>query len=542
MMRVLVLVILSLLILTTHGYGQVNFKKDWINDDPVKRGSAISISDKIKIHQDYLAKAIKAGDTTRQFYGILYLQADHYDDINYEESTNYLMQAENIANESGFKNWQGVVKRKFGWLTFAIHGDMRGAIEEYEAGARLCLEAKDSFCYSECMEHIAAMYSHLKQFEISRKYFDIAIPILKNYDKGSLASGYNNLSGLYGNQNLQHEAIRFLDSAIKYNKETGNLRQELVFRCNRGLALIELNLPDSAIRGFEKSMVINKKNEWLENLAYDYDGMALAYEKKGDFRTAYQYRIKHHRLTDSLFSGMMKAKVARLMTKNELQKKELALQKSQIELAVAKRTSEKRAWIIVLSLAVLTFVLWIWWSENKKAKKERIQSKQTLTELTRILLDKNSLLVEMEQKIEGLQDKNHQEFSVESANNEESRHLIGDVQIPRKQPFYSGGPKGTDFEMNLYNQKILTSEDWSAFKIYFEKVFPDYIRRLRTSFPSITEAEERLFLFIKLNLTNKEAAAILGISVESVKKTRSRLRKRLALDENTDIDDFVRQF
>ena len=46
------------------------------------------------------------------------------------------------------------------------------------------------------------------------------------------------------------------------------------------------------------------------------------------------------------------------------------------------------------------------------------------------------------------------------------------------------------------------------------------------------EAEERLFLFIKLNLTSQEAAAMLRISVDGVKKTRNRLRKRLGLGED----------
>jgi len=47
-----------------------------------------------------------------------------------------------------------------------------------------------------------------------------------------------------------------------------------------------------------------------------------------------------------------------------------------------------------------------------------------------------------------------------------------------------------------------------------------------------SEAEERLFLFIKLNLTSQEAAAMLRISVDGVKKTRNRLRKRLGLGED----------
>ena len=534
------LLIFIIIFVAFTGYGQVNFKKVWLLDDPVKSGATVPISEKIKIHETFLAKAIEAADTIRQFYGLLYLQADHYDDINYEESTRYLMQAENLAKASGYKNWQGVVKRKSGWLTYLVHQDLQGAIKEYEAGARLCLEAKDSFCYSECMEHIAAMYSRLREFEKSRKYFDIAIPILENYDKGSLASAYNNLSTLYGFQNLQVEAIQFLDSAIKYNREKNNPRQELAFRFNRGLALIELNQPDSAIKGYLKSMTINKENNWLENLANDYDGMAHAYEKKGDFRTAFGYLVKHHNLKDSLFNEDMKTKVARLMAKNKLQQQEIALKKSQVELAVERRRSETRAWIILLGLAILTFILWIRWSEKKKEKRQRLQSRENLSELTRILLDKNSMLLEMEKKVAMLEAGFQTEPPIYKAGDD--ARLLKDIPGTKFQPIEDHSPETNGVEMNLYNQKILTGDDWTAFKVYFEKVYPGFLRRVRDTYPSITEAEERLFLFIKLNLTNKEAASILGISADSVKKTRTRLRKRLALDEKMDMDDFVRLF
>jgi DNA-directed RNA polymerase specialized sigma24 family protein len=97
-------------------------------------------------------------------------------------------------------------------------------------------------------------------------------------------------------------------------------------------------------------------------------------------------------------------------------------------------------------------------------------------------------------------------------------------------------------EDNLYNQRILTDADWTIFKNHFEKVYPGYLFRLRAAFDKLSEAEERLFLFIKLNLKTKESAAILGISVESVKKTRNRLRKRLNLAEEEHLDNFIHNF
>ena len=282
--------------------------------------------------------------------------------------------------------------------------------------------------------HIAAMYSQLKEFELSRKYFNLAIPILKNYDKGSLASAYNNISTLFGYQNRQEEAIKYLDTAISFNREKKNkdLRLEMAFLFNRGLALIELKQIDKAIDGYKNSMAINKENNWLDNLANDYYGLSLAYERKGNYKLAYDFLNKHYHLKDSLSSEDVKIKVARLTAKNEIQQKELALEKSQVELALAKRTSEKRAWVILLGIVVITFVILFWWSQNKKTKKDIRQSRENLSELTRILLEKNSMIISLEKNITEL----HSNTQIEKAtllNDFEKGSANMDVLISKTQ-------------------------------------------------------------------------------------------------------------
>ncbi len=96
--------------------------------------------------------------------------------------------------------------------------------------------------------------------------------------------------------------------------------------------------------------------------------------------------------------------------------------------------------------------------------------------------------------------------------------------------------------LHITNQRILTNGDWVSFKTKFKKVYPGYLFRLRTAYPILSEAEERLFLFIKLNLKTKEIAAILGISVDSVKKARFWLRKRIHLNEDVPLDNFIHDF
>lgn len=78
--------------------------------------------------------------------------------------------------------------------------------------------------------------------------------------------------------------------------------------------------------------------------------------------------------------------------------------------------------------------------------------------------------------------------------------------------------------------------------MHFEKVYPGYVIRLRTLLPSLNEAEERLFIFIKLRLNTKETSSILGISTDSVKKARNRLRKRLELSQDVELARYVSNF
>lgn len=97
-------------------------------------------------------------------------------------------------------------------------------------------------------------------------------------------------------------------------------------------------------------------------------------------------------------------------------------------------------------------------------------------------------------------------------------------------------------DMNLYDQRILTDADWHEFKVLFEQAYPNYMIKIRRSFPDISETEERMFIFIKLRLSNKESANIIGVQPETIKKTRSRLRKRLGLTPSENLNHFILNF
>jgi ATP/maltotriose-dependent transcriptional regulator MalT len=91
----------------------------------------------------------------------------------------------------------------------------------------------------------------------------------------------------------------------------------------------------------------------------------------------------------------------------------------------------------------------------------------------------------------------------------------------------------------LNKATILTDEDWNKFKQLFEQVHKDFFKRLKEKLPDLTQAEIRLVSLTKLSVGTKQMAGILGVSFDTIKKSRHRLRKKLGLAEDDSINDVV---
>ncbi|ELR73150.1 hypothetical protein C900_05199 [Fulvivirga imtechensis AK7] len=88
------------------------------------------------------------------------------------------------------------------------------------------------------------------------------------------------------------------------------------------------------------------------------------------------------------------------------------------------------------------------------------------------------------------------------------------------------------------NYSINVDNDWEQFKLYFEQVHRDFFKILKKSYPQLTNNELRLCALVRLNMSIKEMANILGISPQSVKMARHRLRKKLDMRSEEDFNDF----
>jgi DNA-binding CsgD family transcriptional regulator len=89
---------------------------------------------------------------------------------------------------------------------------------------------------------------------------------------------------------------------------------------------------------------------------------------------------------------------------------------------------------------------------------------------------------------------------------------------------------------------ISADSDWEQFQYHFDRVHGDFSTRFKVAFPALSPQEIKLSAYLRMNLSSKEIAQLLNISIRGVEISRYRLRKKLHLERNTNLQDFILNF
>lgn len=95
---------------------------------------------------------------------------------------------------------------------------------------------------------------------------------------------------------------------------------------------------------------------------------------------------------------------------------------------------------------------------------------------------------------------------------------------------------------SLINRNISNDSDWQTFEALFDQAHQNFFKRLKTTYHDLTPSDLKLCAYLKLNLSSKEIAPLLNISLRGVEIRRYRLRKRLGLSSDNNLVEFIMQF
>ena len=83
------------------------------------------------------------------------------------------------------------------------------------------------------------------------------------------------------------------------------------------------------------------------------------------------------------------------------------------------------------------------------------------------------------------------------------------------------------------------NDEWEQFSIHFNNVHGDFLIKLSEKYPILKAHELKLSAYLRMNLTSKEIAQLMSISVRGVEISRYRLRKKLNIPTETNLFQFL---
>ena len=80
---------------------------------------------------------------------------------------------------------------------------------------------------------------------------------------------------------------------------------------------------------------------------------------------------------------------------------------------------------------------------------------------------------------------------------------------------------------------------WDSFTRQFDQVHVEFQNRITEQFPQLTKTDLKLCTYLRMNLSSKEIASLMYVSLRAVEVSRSRLRKRLGLNKELNLLTFI---
>ncbi len=190
---------------------------------------------------------------------------------------------------------------------------------------------------------------------------------------------------------------------------------------------------------------------------------------------------------------------------------------------------------ILLFLSIVFFVHKFYKKHYRKRHKKLVEYNFRQLEVQKIKTDQEVIKLTNEKLSQEIESKNR-ELAISTMSIIKRNEFLRSIKKELKQ-----NPQIDDSNpiYKLIEKNLNSTKDWDFFKEAFNNADKDFLKRAKKLHPDLTHNNLKFCAYLRLNLTSKEIAPLLNISVKSVEIRRYRLRKKLNLSSKTNLTDYI---
>ncbi len=414
-------------------------------------------------------------------------------------------------------------------------------------------------------------YSFYKRETQALKYLNEALDINKNLfnngeiDRSVLVENYYSIAKTHRELSNPELAKNYVDSCYLYNDGDNNYLKILVdvedailnSDPQKGIDDLLVLLPEIeknqkghqvliykyiGDKYFELGLTSEAKDAFLKAIDFSdrykshkdfspliYKSLGQLYAQTGQFQKAYHAVLTEKNLDELYFDSRSANNKSLLLIRDkhqeELEKSEKLIQQQKLD---RLELDEREAFLknVVLSIFLVFLLLfgtlYFFHIKNKHDIEKRLIKKKKELEVAHA----NELL-----------ELKNRELAVSSLKLIEKDELL--ASLKSRLADGNGDIKRDELKKIVRSISHSNSQNWEEFETRFVSVNRDFFSKLNKKYPKLTRGDQKLCSLVKLNMSSKEMAKLLGISIESVHTNRYRLRKKLKLEREISLTEFV---
>lgn len=276
--------------------------------------------------------------------------------------------------------------------------------------------------------------------------------------------------------------------------------------------------------------------------SHSYMELSKIERKENHWKQAFEYFQLYCAINDSIVNNNLVRKISDIQAKYNFQKKENERIAFQKKYEVKKKETE----ILILSFITVLLVIIVIAALVKIAydslkKSNALKALQIVNLQDKILADERIAVLEKLRLRTEIDGKN-KELTTSALQLITKNDILTKI-LSNAKLFYSKNAINEDYFSGLKNilkENSNQEKDWQHLKKIFEEVHHDFFRKIKQVCPELSENELRICAYLKINFQNKEIAKLLNITPESLKTLRHRIRKKLTLDKDEILEEFIR--
>lgn len=528
--RVYIFLIFYFLISALHAQEK---QPDFFTDSQAKK----PIESLIRLKKIY-AQSIEKGDVLLEGQCLQQMGKVCYRQGHFRQALDFFFKADKIFNSEDKPLSMAANLSDIGVLYYYIKQPDK-AMKNYSLAQNIYKKQHDLTGQAIIYGHIGQLYEKRQSYDSAFFYQRLALKINEQTnDISGAAKIYENLGSIYEDLGKYDLADNHFKKSLNLYQNAGNELGSIEVINNLGDILRKTGRYRESISRTKFAMQLADKQGNVYQLASCCRDLGKAYELLNKMDSAYYYVQLGYKYTIDLYSEDGARQVAFLQVLYDINKKSDEIAKLQTDKKI-NRIIAFSATVVVILFVALGFVIIS--RQRLKLKDQQMLAKQKQIEHDLTSLALKNLQLE-EQNLKQQLEVKSRELSTHTLNlirnNQFLENLRNTLQLMVKDD-KRDQKKQMNQMLSEINQSFNHERNWKEFTQAFEQVHHQFLEHLKKFSNELTSADMRLIALLKMNLDSADVATLLGISTDSLRVSRYRLRKKLNLAQGDNLSAFI---